>query len=729
MLQITQNYKTGELRIEEVPIPILKAGGLLVENRYSLISSGTEKATIDVSRKGLIGKAKDRPEQLGQVMDSVKRNGLIATYKTVMDRLNLPVPLGYSCGGTVRDVSEDVNEFTTGDKIACAGGGYASHAEVVFVPKHLCARVPDGVSLDAAAFTTVGAIAIQGVRQAQVQIGEAVAVIGLGLVGLLTVQILKAAGCSVLGVDVDASKFQIASAVGADVVALAEGSEVEDIALGFSKCRGVDAVVITAATSSSDTIVLAGRILRDRGKVVVVGSVGMDIPRKDYYEKELELRLSRSYGPGRYDPLYEEKGIDYPLGYVRWTEKRNMEAFLDLLAKGKIDVDRLITHKFEIEDAERAYEVILGKTEEHPIGVLLEYSGEVDLKKSKVILATEDVKERTKASGDVKLGIIGAGNFARSFLLPSLKDNNSVFLKGVATGSGINSKHVARKFGFQYCTTDYNDILNDPEVSAVVIATRHNLHAKLAIEAMKKHKAVFVEKPLALNEDELAEVIETWKDNEGRLMVGFNRRFSPLVEEVKNFFCNRTEPLAITYRVNAGFVPKDHWIQDPIEGGGRIVGEVCHFVDLVNFITGSNPLRVFAERISADADTIADNDNISLTIKLQDGSLANVAYLANGDTSFPKERVEIFCEGSIAVIDDFRRLQLIRKGRMKRIKKHGQDKGHKNELRMFINALRDGGQMPIPFKDSVTATFLTFLIERSLRERLPIDVDFRQFGF
>ena len=735
MKQVTQNYRSGEVRIEDVPAPILKTGGVLVENRFSLISSGTERSTINVSRKGLIGKAKDRPDQFRQVMNAVKKNGLIATYKTVTDRLSQPAPLGYSCAGIIRDVPENMGGLKTGDPVACAGSGYASHAEVVFVPKNLCARVPDGVRLEAAAFTTIGAVAMQGVRQAQVQLGENVAVIGLGVVGFLTVQILKAAGCNVLGIDIDTERLQIALDHGVDEIAVAGSDGIGELALDFSRGRGVDAAIITAATSSNDPVILAGEISRDRGRVVVVGSVAMDIPRKDYYEKELNLRLSRSYGPGRYDPSYEEKGVDYPIGYVRWTERRNMVVFLDLLASGKVDVDRLITHKFRIDDAERAYDVIMGKTQEQSIGVLLEYAGEVDTEYKETrgrgdegTRGQGDKETRGQGVADVKLGFVGAGNFARSFLLPNVKTNNTVSLRGVATGSGLNAKDVARKFGFQYCTTDYGEILDDPEITTVVIATRHNLHARVAMEAMKKHKAVFVEKPLALTESELIEVIKTWQENEGQIMVGFNRRFAPLVEEMKSFSQNRTQPLAINYRINAGFIPGDHWTQDASEGGGRIIGEVCHFADLIQFITGSLPVRVFAESISASNDTVVDNDNISVTIKFGDGSLGTIMYLANGDAALPKERIEVFGEGSVAVLDDFKKLRLIRKGKVKRIGKRRQDKGYRKELQMFIRSVKYGAEMPIPFKEIVMATSLTFMIEQSLRERMPLDVDLEQFG-
>lgn len=726
MKQITENYN-GEFQLEEIPAPILRPGGILVRNHFSLISAGTERATIEISKKSIISKAKERPEQLQQVINAVKKHGLITTYKTVKDRLESPLPMGYSCAGTIIDVASDVTNFCLSDRVACAGVGYASHAEIIFVPKNLCVKVPDNVSLEEAAFVTVGAIALQGVRQSQVQLGENIAVIGLGLVGLLTVQLLKAMGCHILGVDVDQEKLKVASELGVDSIAMRGKDEVEDIALDFSKGSGVDAVIITAATSSNDPIELAGKIARDRGKVIVVGNVNMQIPRKQYYEKELDIRLSRSYGPGRYDTIYEEKGIDYPIGYVRWTENRNMEAFLSLISNGNVDVKKLITHKFKIDDAEKAYDVILGKTQERSIGVILEYDEKPDIK-TKIVLPPKEQPFQLQPVSDIKLGVIGAGKHARTFLLPNLKDNKSITLIGVATGSGINAKYIAKKFGFNYCTTNYQEILDDPQITAVIIATRHNLHARVAIEAMRKNKAVFIEKPLAINQSELDEIIKSWKDNNGRIMVGFNRRFSPFTTSAKNFFHTRTQPLVVNCRINAGIISKDHWAQDPIEGGGRIIGEVCHFVDLMQFITDSYPVNIYAESISAHSETVIDNDNVNISIKFNDGSLGNILYLANGDSSFPKERIEIFGNSSIAIIDDFKKLYMVRNGKTKTITKFTQDKGHKNELSMFIDAIKNGKQMPIPFTESVITTLTTFAVEESLKKKTVIYLDYKSFN-
>lgn len=726
MKQITENYN-GEFKIEEVPAPILKQGGILVYNKFSLISAGTERATIEISKKNIISKAKERPDELRKVINAARKHGLFTTYKTVKDRLESPLPMGYSCAGIVKDRAADVVEFNLGDKVACAGLGYASHAEIVFIPKNLCVKVPDNLSLEESAFVAVGAIALQGVRQSLLQLDENVAVIGLGLVGLLTVQILKSMNCNILGIDVDPEKLKVASELGVDILADRNSDDVEGIALDFSKGHGVDAVIITAATSSNDPIELAGKIARDKGRVTVVGNVNMEIPRKDYYEKELTLNLSRSYGPGRYDSLYEEKGFDYPIGYVRWTENRNMIAFLNLLSKGSINVKRLITHRFKIDDAHKAYDVILGKTREKSIGVIIEYDNDIDVKR-KILVSDQKPKTYSEPVQHIKLGFIGAGKHARSFLLPNIKDNKFITLSGVATGSSLNAKYVAKKFGFQYCTTDYMEILDDPQITAVVIATRHNLHARTTIEAMKRKKNVFVEKPLAVNQTELNEIISAWKDNNGRVMVGFNRRFSPFTQEVKKFFSKRTQPLVINCRINAGAIQKDHWIQDALEGGGRIIGEVCHFVDLMQFIIASSPVRIYAESISANSENVVDNDNISIIIKYEDGSLGNILYLANGDSSFPKEKIEIFGDNSIAVIDDFKKLQLVRNRKTKTIRKIVQDKGHKNELLSFIDAIKNGKDMPILFKESVVTTLITFMIEESLIKKTFIDFDYKSLN-
>lgn len=789
MRQLIQNLKTGKLSLDDVPTPVLKRGGVLVRNHFSLISAGTDKLMIGLAQKSLAGKAKERPDLVKQVIDKAKRDGIINTFQQVMSRLDSPMPLGYSCAGIVEDVGAEANEFKIGDRVACAGAGYANHAEIVFVPKNLCVKIPENLDFESAAFVTIGAISLQGVRRAELTLGERVAVIGLGLLGQITIQLVKAAGCKVLGIDLEQEKVSLAEKLGADY-GIARGSNVQEACEEFSKGVGMDAVIITAATTSNDPIELAGEIARDKGRIVVVGAVKMDVPRKTYYEKELDLRLSRSYGPGRYDKLYEEKGVDYPIGYVRWTEKRNMEEFLSLIACGKVTPRPIITHTFDFEDALKAYDLILGKTQEKYLGVLLRYNQDAKLE-SKVFLREEvehaaplhgislhstgllEGKEVEHAAGllegregwqdgrtkeEIQIGLIGAGNFAKGVLLPNLKKIDGVILKAIATATGLSAKDAGEKFGCKYVTSDYQEIISDETIDALIVATRHNLHSRIVVEALQAGKAVFVEKPLALSQEELENVINaccsvvrgfnprttgtpnngrrsrSWTESSGfnpertgRVMVGFNRRFSSYAVSIHEFFSNarshpenreRSAPLCITYRVNAGFVPKDSWIQDPEEGGGRIIGEVCHFVDFLQYITNSQPMRVFAERI-------ADSDNILITINFKDGSLGNIGYFANGDKSFPKERVEIFGNDSVAVIDDFNRGEIITKGKRKKLNGKflgGQDKGHRAELEAFVQAVKSGDEIPIPFQEIIMTTLTTFKIIESISKGAPVEI-------
>lgn len=722
MKQVIQNYKTGDLKLEEVPIPALRPGGVLVKNAYSLISAGTERMRLELAQKSLFGKAKERPEELKQVIDSVKREGLVNTYRKVMNRLDMPTPLGYSSAGAVMEVGREVDEFQVGDRVACAGEGYACHAEVVFVPKNLCVKISRRISVEAselsdvsfeeAAFTTLGAIAIQGVRQADVRIGERVAVIGLGLVGLLTVQILKAAGCSVLGIDIDAQKAKLALELNADMAAVRSVDNVEQMVESFSSGYGVDAVVITAATSSNDPVELAGKILRDRGRVAVVGVSNMDIPRGDYYQKELGLHLSRSYGPGRYDHIYEERGIDYPIGYVRWTEKRNMQAFLELIATEKVDVKRMITHKFPITEADKAYDIIMGNTDEKFIGVLLEYPEQSAKLETKVILPKK--RQISYESFErLVIGFIGAGNFAQSYLLPNVKRLQRSMLKGVCTSTGVSAKNAAQKLEFGFCTTDAKDILGDDEINTVFIATRHNSHAQYVIESLKAGKNVFVEKPLCITYDELDEIRKVYESSGARLMVGFNRRFSPYALRIKEFFKNCGEPFALNYRINAGKLPNDHWYQQP-EQGGRIVGEGCHFIDFMQFVTGSEPIHVYAERIKDDNSGGANNDSVNITVKFADGSIGAMSYLANGAPSLPKERLEVFSDGKTAILDDFSMLELHEGRKMKKVKL-GNVKGHEAEVKAFLECLTNGLPEPIPFESIYLTTLTTLKVHESIK--------------
>ncbi len=723
MLQVIQNYKSGELKVDEVPEPALLPGGILVRNVFSLISSGTEKTTVETAQKSLLGKAQSRPDLVKKVLAVAKREGLLSTFRLVKNKLDTLVPMGYSSAGIVLAVADDVDEFSVGDRVACAGQGYASHAETIFVPKNLAVKIPTAVDFDEAAFATLGAIAMQGVRQAQLVVGEKVAVIGLGLIGLITVQILKASGCVVAGFDISSSACSLATELGADHALLTSGNflpVIEKMTDGY----GVDCTIITASTKSNEPVLLAGDITRIKGSVIIVGAVPADVPRSPFYEKEIDFRFSRSYGPGRYDSSYEEKGLDYPYGYVRWTENRNMQSFLQLTADKKIDLRKITSHRFKIEEADKAYQLITGKSKikESFIGILLEYAHRRDIEPVKELTVTAPPLSAS-ALPTVHVGFIGAGNFAQNYLLPVLKKDKRVSLTTVSTSKGLTATNAAKKFKFQSATTDNLEIIRNKEIDALFIATRHHLHASYVIEGMKQNKAVFVEKPLALDYAQLQEIIRTAETHSPRVMVGFNRRFSPAVVETKTFLSKKIQPCVATYRVNAGFVPKEHWTQDPIEGGGRIIGEVCHFVDLLTFLIGSNPIKVYADVITSTRDDMMSKDNTSITFKYRDGSIATIIYTASGDRSFPKERIEIFNENSVAVIDDFRKVTFSRNGKLRTFGSSKQDKGYKHALNAFIECALNGGASPISLQDSVNATVSTLKILESLSLGKPIDIN------
>lgn len=707
MKQVIQNFRSGVLKVDEVPEPLVKRGGVLVRNVSSLISAGTEKMAVDLAQKSLVGKAKERPDLVRQVFQKFRRDGLWSTLNTVKARLEAPLALGYSCAGVVAEVGAGAEEFQAGDRVACAGMNYASHAEWVYVPKNLTVKIPAGVSFDEAAFVTLGAIALQGVRTAEAKLGDAVAVIGLGLLGQLTVQLLKAAGCRVLGIDLDAGKLEQARQLGADATVLRR-DDVELAVAQFSGGYGVDAVIITAAAETNDPIELAGVIARDRALVSVVGAVKLEVPRKVYYEKELQLRLSRSYGPGRYDTQYEEQGVDYPIGYVRWTERRNMAEFLRLVASQAVKLEPLISHRFPIAEAEQAYAIITGKNAQPYLGMLLNYPESAG---ASVRLLT--LKAQLGQAAPVTLGVIGAGNFAKSVLLPRLAKMGDVQFVGLATATGRNAKAIGEQYGFGFCTTDTRALLARPDINTVLIATRHDTHARLTAEALRAGKTVYVEKPLAIDEAGLAEVAAAVTQTSGRLFVGFNRRFSALSVALKQAF-TQAGPLAISYRINAGFIPKESWIQGA-EGGGRIAGEVCHFVDYLQFLTDAEPVEVFA--YAAGADTL------SIVVKLSDGSVGNVNYFATGDRSFPKERVEVYGGGRVAVLDDFRVLEVWRDGKRQVTKRLSQDKGFEQELSAFVTSARTGAALPLSWRSLFLTTLATLRIETALQTGQPASVE------
>ncbi len=722
MRQMLQNFRTGELKIEEVPAPALQPGGVVVRNHYSLVSAGTERAAMAFAHQGLIGKARSRPDLVRQVVNKVRTDGLVATYRSAMERLNTFVPPGYSSAGEVLEVGAEVPDVTRGDLVACAGAGYASHSEMVFVPKNLVVKLPEDVSTRQGAFATLGAIALQGVRRADLTPGERVAVIGLGLVGQLTVQILHAYGFPVLGLDVDPGRVEGARRWSMERYGVIGRDDVDGMALAFSNGVGVDAVVVTASTNTSEPVELAGRILRERGRVSVVGDVGMDVPRRLYYDRELDIRMSRSYGPGRYDPVYEEWGVDYPIAYARWTEHRNMEEFLRLVALGRLNVDEMTTHTFPIDQARDAYKLILENPDHEPfLGVLLEYPT-TDRPVERRLELGSPVGLQGRGSGVVKVGLIGGGLFAKGTILPALKKLDQVQVRAVATATGKTAQDLAKRNGCDYATTDYRELLEDKEIDLVIIATRHNLHASIAVEALRAGKHVYVEKPLALNLDELQSVARVASGSPGLLTVGFNRRFAPLVIEAKRHFVNRGTPLMAHCRINAGAVPADHWVHDPVEGGGRILGEVCHFVDLLQFLVGAPPRSVFASRLPANGWHVLADDNVLVALEFADGSRGSVLYSALGADSMPKEILEVMGDGRSVRLDNFRTLDLYR-GSRKSTRKSGGDKGHNGQFRSLVDSILQGGGPPIPLEEVLLSSMATLCVVRSLSEAASVQVD------
>ena len=691
MKQLVQDFKTGDIRLVDVPPSALAPGCVRVRNTFSLVSAGTERATINLAQQSLVGKARSRPDLVRRVVDTVKREGLSAAMRKVQSQLDQWKALGYSCAGTIVEVGEGVTGLSVGDRVACGGQDYASHAEVVVVPQNLCAKLPEGVALDHAAFTTLGAVAMQGVRQADARIGEVMAVIGLGLVGQLTVQILKAGGCVVLGIDVSAEACDLAQRCGCDAVAVRTSGDLERVVAKLTNGFGVDAAIIAAAAATNDPIDLAAKICRERGRIVMVGVTGMEIPRDLFYAKVLEFKLSRSYGPGRYDPLYEEKGVDYPIGYVRWTEQRNMEAFVQLLASRRIDVAPLITHTFDINDASKAYELIGGKTAERFVGVLLQYPKTED-RGWKPEVATSRSTVLPLPSGAC-LGVIGAGNYAQGVLLPQFKANADVTLRTVCTATGVKAEKAKEKFGFETCTTNWRDVLADEAVNAVVIATRHNLHAEIVGEALRAGKAVFCEKPLCLRGEELDKIVQTIKDTgNARLMVGFNRRFAPFAAKVREL----SAPLVMRYRVSVQPLPAEHWINDPDAGGGRILSELCHFIDFLRFAARSRPVSVYAQGFGAE--------NVQVALRFADGSVGSIDYFSVADAALQKEHVEMFGGGRHVLVDDFR------------------DKGQAEEVRHFVEAVTTGGPMPIPLDEILDSTRATLAVRESMRASRAVEL-------
>jgi predicted dehydrogenase len=723
MKQVLQDRRSGRTFVRDVPPPSCPPGGVLVRNAYSAISSGTERARVELSQKSLLGKARERPDLVRQVIDRARRDGLRATAQAVKQRLDEETPVGYSSAGVVVEVGEHARGLQVGDQVACAGGGHANHAELVAVPSNLCVRVPDGVTLQNASITTIAAIAMHGIRLADVRVGSRVAVIGCGLVGQIALRLLAAAGAQTFALDIDPDRVQQALETGADHGFVIDGSTAARLAAATDQA-GVDEVLVTAAAGSSDPLVLAAQIARDRGTVVLVGSVPIEFPREPLYEKELDFRVSRSYGPGRYDPEYEERGLDYPLGYVRWTEQRNMEAVLALQAQGRVSFSDLV-EVVPAEDAVQAYARLTGEDGRRPRGAIVLAYGEGDAPARDPVapdaLSTRIPVRATpkRATGaHVRVGLIGPGSFARRLLIPALEAAGAELVV-VGGGSGPSASAAVRTGSFQRVVDEPDEVLGDPQVDAVVICTRHEMHAELSARSLVAGKHVFCEKPLALTAAELESVMAAAQEAEGILMVGFNRRFSPLLAQMRKFLAQGGGPMTLAYRVSAGQLPEDHWTHDLVQGGGRVLGEVCHFVDSLVFLTGSTVTEVYAAGHGPRSRPRQGHDNLIVNLRFADSSVGSIVYVADGSPKVDKERIEGFTGSRSAILEDYRALECFTSGGRERSRLRTQDKGHGQEMADFLDGARMGtAPIPLPQIDNVTAA--TLGIVESLRTGRPM---------
>ena len=717
MDSLTAKLRTGQIKIKKVPLPILQKGCVLVRNHYSLISSGTEASTVMTARKGFVGKAKERPQQLQQLIKTTKTQGPLITYRAVMKKLEGYSPLGYSSAGEIIETAPTVTDLKVGDRVACAGLS-ASHAEVVCVPRNLCVRLKPDTDLKQAAYNALGSIALHSIRQANLQIADSCAVIGLGLIGQITSLLLKASGIKVIGIDINSEAIKTAQKNSCDLAFERNAPGIIEKIFQFTDGIGCDAVIIAAASASHDPINFAGAISRKKGSIIIVGAIPTGFDREPYfYKKELTVKMSCSYGPGRYDPNYEAKGLDYPHAYVRWTENRNMNAFQNLIYTKAIDVSYLTTHVFKLDEAAQAYELLIQKSEPF-MGILIEYDTSKRLEKEKININRPAGKVQPQS---IAAGFFGAGSYAQNYLLPNIISNHKISLKGIMTASGTSSRSAAERYGFEFCTDNEEDIFNNSEINTIFIATRHDSHARLVLKALKAGKHAFVEKPLCLKREELDQIIlllkKLRKQHESKdiliypsLMVGYNRRFSPISQTIKETFAEG--PMAMIYRINAGSIPADSWIQDAEFGGGRILGEICHFVDFMSFINGSLPTSVYARTME---DSRGINDTVNICLTYNNGSLGSISYFANGDSSVPKERCEIYCNGCVALVDDFKKLSIHADGKRKGRTQFFQDKGQKAMLDLFVKTIMTGGREPIRLEDIIATSMTTFKIIESIQ--------------
>jgi predicted dehydrogenase/threonine dehydrogenase-like Zn-dependent dehydrogenase len=715
MKQLLQDLKKGEILLEEIPLPNCGVNGVLIKTERSLISPGTERMLLEFGRSSYIQKAKQQPDKVKMVLDKIKTDGLLPTMETVFAKLGEPMPLGYCNAGTVIEVGNNVTEFKVGDRVVSNG----AHSEIVAIGKNLVAKIPDNVSFESASFTVIASIALQGIRLFQPTLGEKVVVIGLGLIGQITMEFLKANGCEAIGIDIDQGKVELAKSNGFIALNPANGEDPISFISNYTEEVGVDGVIITAATKSNGPLEQAAQITRRKGRIVAVGAIGMDIPRPPFYEKEISFHISSSYGPGRYDKSYEEEGIDYPLGYVRWTQNRNFQAILQLLSNGSLNFDYLITHEYKFIEAPKAYNEILNNRD--ALGVVLKYESQEEVKVDKKVNLISS--NTTVDSSDVSIGVIGAGNFTKLIVLPILAQSNAKLI-GISSSKGLSSSLAAKKFKFEYSTTDYNELLRDDRINTIFITTRHNNHSKLVVESLEAGKNVFVEKPLSVNIEQLADVINCCnklaKENRlPKLMVGFNRRFSPFIQDIYKNIKGRSSGLAMNMTINAGALPKDLWVHDPVVGGGRIIGEGCHFIDTMNFLANSEVESVSSVALNNEKELAIKNDNVILNLRFKDGSIGTLSYLANGNKSYPKEQMNLFCEGKVFELDNYKKVNAYGSSGMK---KWSQDKGHKDEMIGFVENIKSSKENLISLESLVNTTLATFAHVRSLEENRVVQI-------
>ena len=704
MKQIFQSLKNGKTQLIEIPSPSVSSGYLLIKSNKTLISSGTERMLVDFGRSNIIQKGLKQPDKVKKIIEKISSDGLKPTIDSIFSKLDQPLPLGYCNVGRIIEKGSDDSDFEINDRVVSNG----NHSEFVKVPLNLCAKIPDNVSDDEASFTILGSVALQGIRLVSPTLGETVVVTGLGLIGLLTVQLLKAHGCRVLAIDFDQARCNLAKSFGAEVVNLSKGEDPIKAAEVFSRYRGVDAVIISASTSSNEPVSQAAKMCRKKGRIVLVGVSGLNLSRDDFYEKELSFQVSCSYGPGRYDSNYEENGNDYPIGYVRWTEQRNFEAVLDLMSSKSLDVEKLISHSFDLEEAKKAYDLVFDSKDS--LGIILNYSHQND-QLSKTVEIQTKIKKGTDTS-KVNISLIGAGNYTAKTILPKISKNDVNFI-GIGSENGMSGTLLGKKYGFKNSTTDIDNLINDPSSNTIFIATRHDTHSDFVIKALKANKNVFVEKPLCINFQQLKDIrkvyTEALKENKNlKLMVGFNRRFSTQIEKIKTLIRTSKEKASFIMTVNSGFLPKDHWTQDKNIGGGRIVGEACHFLDLISYLSDGNIESWSSVKMKAST-----NDTLSISLKFDNGSIGCINYFSNGSMALPKERLEVFTGNKTLILDNFKKLKGFGWKNFKKLNLWNQDKGQNKCFQEFISSIKYNSPSPISFEDIFEVTKLSIEISES----------------